>query len=58
MRILLASVLVAAASMAGCGSSNITDESVITLMTFPNGTKINAKTVRTDIELLKGMMYR
>jgi len=57
MRILLAAVLLAA-FLAGCGSSHVTDELGITPVTFPNGMRINAETMRTDIELLKGLMFR
>src|SRR5260370_25641926 len=57
MRILLAAILLAA-FLAGCGSPHITDEIGITPVTFPNGTRINAETMRTDIELLKGLMFR
>jgi len=60
MRILAVAVLAAACSLAGCGSntSSVTDEIGITLVTFPNGTRISAETMRDDIELLKGMMFR
>lgn len=58
MRFLLAVVLATAAFIAGCGNSNITDEIGITPVTFPNSTRINAETMRTDIELLKGLMFR
>ena len=59
MRLLPVVVLVAAAALAGCGSnSNVTDEIGITIVTFPNGAKINAETMRDDIELIKGMMFR
>ena len=57
MRILLAAVLLAAL-LAGCESPHVTDELGITPVTFPNGTRINAETMRTDIELLKGLMFR
>ena len=58
MRIILAAVLAAAALLAGCSSPNVTDEIGITPVTFPNGVRINAETMRTDIELLKGLMFR
>jgi uncharacterized membrane protein (UPF0127 family) len=58
MRILLAAVLAAATLLPGCGSSNTTDEIGLTLVTFPDGTKVEAETMRTDIELLKGLMFR
>ena len=56
MRILLAAALLTA--LAGCGSSHVTDEIGITPVTFPNGMRINAETMRSDIELLKGLMFR
>jgi uncharacterized membrane protein (UPF0127 family) len=58
MRILLGAVLLAAAFSAGCGDSHVTDEIGLTAVTFPNGARINAETMRTDIELLKGLMFR
>lgn len=59
MRLLLAVVLAPALALSGCGSnSNVTDEIGITIVTFPNGAKINAETMRDDIELIKGMMFR
>ena len=59
MRILLVAVLVVAALLAGCGGpSDITDEIGLTSVSFPNGARINAETMRTDIELLKGLMFR
>ena len=59
MRILLVAVLVGAAFLAGCGGpSDITDEIGLTSVSFPNGARINAETMRTDIELLKGLMFR
>jgi uncharacterized protein len=59
MRILLVAVLVGAALLAGCGGpSDITDEIGLTSVSFPNGARINAETMRTDIELLKGLMFR
>ena len=57
MRILLVAAM--AAFLVGCGGpSEITDEIGITAVSFPNGTRINAETMRTDIELLKGLMFR
>ena len=57
MRIL--AVMIAAVFFAGCGSNpNVTDEIGLTQVTLPNGARINAETMRDDIELLKGMMYR
>ena len=59
MRILPVAMLAAAAFLTGCGgASDVTDEIGITQVTFPNGTRINAETMRTDIELLKGLMFR
>lgn len=59
MRLLLAVVLAAAMALSGCGSNpNVTDEIGITIVTFPNGARINAETMRDDIELIKGMMFR
>jgi uncharacterized membrane protein (UPF0127 family) len=43
---------------AGCSSSNFTDEINLTQVTFPNGVKINAETMRTDPELMRGLMFR
>src|SRR6478672_7598929 len=58
MRILPA-MIVAVLVLSGCGSSSgVTDEIGLTQVTFPNGVKINAETMRDDIELLKGMMFR
>jgi uncharacterized membrane protein (UPF0127 family) len=51
-------MLAAALSAAGCGSSNITDEIGLTQVTFPNGVKINAETMRSDVELMRGLMFR
>jgi uncharacterized membrane protein (UPF0127 family) len=60
MRILLgaAAVLLAAGMGVGCGDAHVTDELGLTEVTLPNGARINAETMRTDIELLKGMMFR
>ena len=59
MRNLPVAVLAAAAFLTGCGGvSDVTDEIGITQVTIPNGTRINAETMRTDIELLKGLMFR
>jgi uncharacterized membrane protein (UPF0127 family) len=44
--------------MAGCSGGNITYDVNITVVTFPNGTKITAETMRRDWELLRRMMYR
>jgi hypothetical protein len=51
-------ILAAAFFGAGCGSSNITDELDLTQVTFPNGVKINAETMRSDVELMRGLMFR
>ena len=57
MRILTA--VIAAALLSGCASnSNVTDEIGITQVTLPSGARINAETMRDEIELLKGMMFR
>jgi hypothetical protein len=59
MRILFAALLLAAALLTSCGGpSDVTDEIGITQVSFPNGTRINAETMRSDIELLKGLMFR
>lgn len=51
-------LLAAAFFTAGCGSSNITDELDLSQVTFPNGVKINAETMRSDVELMRGLMFR
>jgi len=51
-------ILGAALFVAGCGSANITDELDLTQVTFPNGVKINAETMRSDVELMRGLMFR
>ena len=51
-------ILAAAFFAAGCGSSNITDELNLTQVTFPNGVKINAETMRSEVELMRGLMFR
>jgi uncharacterized membrane protein (UPF0127 family) len=43
---------------AGCSSSDITDELNLTQVTFPNGVKINAETMRSEVELMRGLMFR
>jgi len=43
---------------AGCSSSNITDELDLTQVTLPNGAKINAETMRSQPELMRGLMFR
>jgi len=58
--VLRATLLMTAAAFigAGCGSSSITDELNLTQVTFPNGVKINAETMRRDVELMRGLMFR
>jgi len=51
-------ILAAAFFAAGCGTSNITDELDLTQVTFPNGAKINAETMRSEPELMRGLMFR
>jgi uncharacterized membrane protein (UPF0127 family) len=51
-------ILAAAFFAAGCGSSNVTDELDLTQVTFPNGVKINAETMRSEVELMRGLMFR
>jgi uncharacterized membrane protein (UPF0127 family) len=51
-------ILAAAFFAAGCSSSNITDELDLTQVTFPNGVKINAETMRSNVELMRGLMFR
>ena len=54
-----AMIMTAAAFAAvGCSSSNITDELNLTQVTFPNGVKINAETMRNEAELMRGLMFR
>jgi uncharacterized membrane protein (UPF0127 family) len=43
---------------AGCGSSNITEELDLSKVTFPNGVKINAETMRSEAERMRGLMFR
>jgi uncharacterized membrane protein (UPF0127 family) len=43
---------------AGCGAPAVTDEIGLTQVTFPNGAKINAETMRSDVELMRGLMFR
>jgi uncharacterized membrane protein (UPF0127 family) len=43
---------------AGCSSSSITDELNLTQVTFPSGAKINAETMRSAPELMRGLMFR
>ena len=51
-------ILAVAVFSAGCSSSNITDELDLTQVTFPNGSKINAETMRSEPELMRGLMFR
>ena len=51
-------ILAAALFAAGCGTSNITDELHLTQVTLPNGVKINAETMRRELELMRGLMFR
>jgi len=46
------------ATVAGCSSGSITDDVNVSVVTFPNGTKITAEVKREDFDLLRGMMYR
>lgn len=50
--------MTAAFFTAGCGSSNVTDEVGLTQVTFPNGVNINAETMRSEPELMRGLMFR
>lgn len=54
MRIVAALALI----LAGCGSPTVTDEIGLTQVTLPNGVRINAETMRSDAELMRGMMFR
>ncbi len=58
MRILAALALSGALTTAGCSSSNITDEIGLTQVSLPNGVKVNAETMRSEAELMKGLMFR
>ena len=42
----------------GCSSSNDTDELNLTQVIFPNGVRVNAETMRSDAELMRGLMFR
>src|SRR5579862_2542374 len=42
----------------GCSSPGVTDELGLTQVIFPNGARINAETMRDEVELIKGLMYR
>ena len=58
--VLSATLILTAAAWfaAGCRSSNITDELDLSQVTFPNGVRINAETMRSEAELLRGLMFR
>jgi uncharacterized protein len=58
MRFSLALIGVAALFASGCSSPTVTDEIGLTQITFPNGARINAETMRDEMELVKGMMFR
>ena len=58
MRFSLALIGAAALLAAGCSSPTVTDEIGLTQITFPNGARINAETMRDEMELVKGMMFR
>jgi uncharacterized membrane protein (UPF0127 family) len=51
-------ILVAALFAAGCDSSNITDELNLTQVTFPNGVRIKPETMRREMVLMRGLMFR
>jgi uncharacterized membrane protein (UPF0127 family) len=51
-------VTAAALFAAGCGSSNVIDELDVSQVTFPNGIKINAETMRSEAERMRGLMFR
>ena len=59
-RALGAALIMAAAVWfaAGCNSTNVTDEVGLTQVAFPNGVRVNAETMRTDVELMRGLMFR
>jgi uncharacterized protein len=52
--VIMAAVLFAAA----CSSTKITDELNLTQVTFPNGVRINAETMRREADLMRGLMFR
>src|ERR1700681_663918 len=58
--VLSATLILTAAAFfaAGCSSSHITDELNLSQVTFPNGAKINAETMRNEAELMRGLMFR
>ena len=58
MRIWAALVLIGIILTTGCSSPDVTDEVGLTQITFPNGARINAETMRDEVELIKGLMYR
>ena len=45
-------------SFTACKSPDVVDEIGVTVVTFPNGTKITAEAARSQLELIKGLMYR
>src|SRR5215467_14650158 len=47
-----------AVCLAGCGAFDVTDEVGIKQDKLPNGTRFNCETMRSDVELLKGLMFR
>jgi uncharacterized protein len=60
MRLLPVVPVVLALFLTACGgsSSNTVDEIGVRIVTLPNGGKIRAESMTTQIELLKGMMFR
>ena len=59
-RVLRAALILATVAWiaTGCNSSNDTDEVGLTQVTFPNGVRVNAETMRSDVELMRGLMFR
>jgi hypothetical protein len=55
---LVVALLIGAFLSVGCSSPTVTDEIGLTQITFPNGVRIDAETMRGEFELIKGMMYR
>src|SRR5947208_37421 len=54
MRIAAALAIAGALVFSGCGTSGVTDEIGLTQVTFPDGTKINAETMHSSVELMRG----
>jgi uncharacterized protein len=54
----LFAVLILSVLLAGCSSEETTSQLGVSIVTFPNGKKITAEAMRTDLELLRGMMFR